>query len=327
MVTQVFGLDATGGIAVPSEVIDDTTPQLGGDMSLNGFDLLALAATGPSMLDEVATGINPVFIPRRNDETTGVGSGGIGNLSMIANGTEVFDMLSTTTVFNGQIALHGGVVNSWYLRNIGASATVPTLIHNRSNTTTGIGGVAGDVSLIVNGLEILRAQPTIIDLFQNMVADIAGGPAILNEAGSNINPTLIPNKLDLTDGIGGQGFGTLHLIVQGLPILDMTATVQRMAGTRWDGTAGSSFRLNNETSSGTNPTLSPRADSATGVGGIANTLALIVSSIETLRVDASSTARDTRLLIFDVDNGTLERVTVGDAGSGGAGFKLLRIPD
>lgn len=41
----------------------------------------------------------------------------------------------------------------------------------------------------------------------------------------------------------------------------------------------------------------------------------------------SLTAGDTRFLIFDVDNNTLERVTVGIADSGGAGFKLLRIPN
>lgn len=43
--------------------------------------------------------------------------------------------------------------------------------------------------------------------------------------------------------------------------------------------------------------------------------------------DMSTTAGDTRFLIYDVDNGTLERVTVGAADSGGTGFKVLRIPN
>ena len=46
---------------------------------------------------------------------------------------------------------------------------------------------------------------------------------------------------------------------------------------------------------------------------------------EQARVDSSVTAGQTRLLIYDVDNATLERVTVGAADSGGSGFKLLRI--
>ena len=41
--------------------------------------------------------------------------------------------------------------------------------------------------------------------------------------------------------------------------------------------------------------------------------------------DESETVGNTRFLIYDVDNGTLERVTVGVADSGGAGFKVLRI--
>jgi hypothetical protein len=43
------------------------------------------------------------------------------------------------------------------------------------------------------------------------------------------------------------------------------------------------------------------------------------------RVQESVTARDTYLFVWDVDNGVLERVSVGIADSGGVGFKLLRI--
>lgn len=45
------------------------------------------------------------------------------------------------------------------------------------------------------------------------------------------------------------------------------------------------------------------------------------------KFDNSSTATHTRFLVYDVDNATLERVTVGAADSGGAGFKVLRIPN
>jgi hypothetical protein len=48
---------------------------------------------------------------------------------------------------------------------------------------------------------------------------------------------------------------------------------------------------------------------------------------EKLRVDNTTTAGDTALLLYDVDNGTMERVTVGIADSGGVGFKVLRIPN
>lgn len=46
-----------------------------------------------------------------------------------------------------------------------------------------------------------------------------------------------------------------------------------------------------------------------------------------VEIDHDSTAGNTRLLLWDVDNGQLERVSVGAADSGGAGFKSLRIPN
>ena len=46
-----------------------------------------------------------------------------------------------------------------------------------------------------------------------------------------------------------------------------------------------------------------------------------------IQVDDDSTSGNTRLLVYDVDNGQLERVSVGAADSGGAGYKVLRIPN
>jgi len=52
-----------------------------------------------------------------------------------------------------------------------------------------------------------------------------------------------------------------------------------------------------------------------------------VNSVQQFQVDNNATARNTRMLIYDVDNATMERVSVGVADSGGGGFKLLRIPN
>jgi hypothetical protein len=41
----------------------------------------------------------------------------------------------------------------------------------------------------------------------------------------------------------------------------------------------------------------------------------------------TAVAGNTRMFVYDVDNATLERVSVGAADSGGAGFKVLRIPN
>lgn len=50
-------------------------------------------------------------------------------------------------------------------------------------------------------------------------------------------------------------------------------------------------------------------------------------SSQAIKMDDDSTAGNTRFFLYDVDNGQLERVTVGAADSGGSGYKVLRIPN
>ena len=79
--------------------------------------------------------------------------------------------------------------------------------------------------------------------------------------------------------------------------------------------------------SNTNPIIARRAQTSVGIRFAASTIALSMASNDSLVVDNSTTAGDTRLLVYDVDNATVERVSVGAADSGGAGFKVLRIPN
>jgi hypothetical protein len=48
---------------------------------------------------------------------------------------------------------------------------------------------------------------------------------------------------------------------------------------------------------------------------------------EDFRIQRTATALDTSLMLYDVDNAQMERVSVGAADSGGSGFKVLRIPN
>lgn len=80
--------------------------------------------------------------------------------------------------------------------------------------------------------------------------------------------------------------------------------------------------------SDTVPFLYLAGDLDTGVGHpAADEVSLIAGAVQALKCDKSVTATHTRFLIYDVDNATLERVTVGAADSGGTNFKLLRIPN
>jgi len=48
---------------------------------------------------------------------------------------------------------------------------------------------------------------------------------------------------------------------------------------------------------------------------------------DALQVDGNTTAGETPLLLLDIDKGTLQRVSIGAADSGGTGFKVLRVPN
>lgn len=77
-------------------------------------------------------------------------------------------------------------------------------------------------------------------------------------------------------------------------------------------------RLTSSWSDATHATLTSLLSVYTRTGGAAQA--------ERLRVDAGvGVAGNTGLMIWDLDNNTLERVTVGIADSGGVGFKVLRI--
>ncbi len=46
-----------------------------------------------------------------------------------------------------------------------------------------------------------------------------------------------------------------------------------------------------------------------------------------LHIDGNVTAGETPLLLFDIDKGSLQRVSIGAADSGGTGYKVLRVPN
>ena len=58
-----------------------------------------------------------------------------------------------------------------------------------------------------------------------------------------------------------------------------------------------------------------------------NLFTLNIGGNPKIAADDTATATHTALKVYDVDNNALESVTVGAADSGGAGFKLLRVPN
>jgi hypothetical protein len=73
---------------------------------------------------------------------------------------------------------------------------------------------------------------------------------------------------------------------------------------------------------GANGDLTTRVNAPAG-----GEVALNVNDVSSAKVDSGGSAGQTRFFLYDVDNGQLERVSVGAADSGGTGFKVLRIPN
>lgn len=132
--------------------------------------------------------------------------------------------------------------------------------------------------------------------------------------------------------IGGALTGATAISVAGA--ITSTAVSGALLTNNTGGTGNMHFRLNNggsDTRYGVESSVGGTVFAgttayATVLGTQQNLPVEVVSNNGVVaRFDASATATHTRLLIYDVDNGQLERVTVGAADSGGAGFKVLRI--
>lgn len=80
-------------------------------------------------------------------------------------------------------------------------------------------------------------------------------------------------------------------------------------------------------SAATNPTIEFDSNDYFSFSKGGDTLSLVLNSVVSIAADTDAVAGNTRFMIYDVDNATLERVTVGAADSGGAGYKVLRIPN
>ena len=156
-----------------------------------GGSLLAVNAAGPSLLNEAATATNPTLVPNRADPNTGVGWRAADRLSLIAGATEIAAFSANATSYintNGRTFQLQDSGTAWLSRASGAAAVF-----------TGT----------VNSLN-------------------AAGWALLDEAATSTNPTLIPNQADPDTGIGWSSADVGALVAGGLGRFFWSASYIRM---------------------------------------------------------------------------------------------------
>ena len=144
----------------------------------------------------------------------------------------------------------------------------------------------------------------------------ASGLQILGADGSLSNPTYAFST-DPDTGIRLNTAGYLSIVAGGAAVGQFSSTGLQISG---------SGQLMMPAGTTLAPSFTFATDLNTGIlNPAADTIAVSTGNSISFQIDKTATAGFTRMLIYDIDNGTLERVRVGAADSGGAGYKVLRI--
>lgn len=116
-----------------SNLVEDTTPQLGGALDTNSQtitgSLLGTNANAYAGLDEAASATNPTLAPDRTDLDTGIGTAGADILSLVAGGVEGHKIIEATTIQHDitGIIVHSDTVQT--MAGAGAVDLVTSITH------------------------------------------------------------------------------------------------------------------------------------------------------------------------------------------------------
>lgn len=225
----------------------------------NGTDSFINSATGALYLQSNSGSINIRKQTGGENMATFTPDGAVNlyydnslKLSTISTGVNVDGEVVTDAFDSGNIL---------YSRNASAADAEQFYIrHNSGNTE--FGNLRGDI-ILSDG---------------NLYASNAAGPGFLDEAATNTNPTLVPNKTDLDTGIGWASADVGALVANG------------SSGIRWNsstlyGENAGGPAFHNSAASSTNPTLRPdRTDTDSGIGlQAANNVSIVAGGVESIR--------------------------------------------
>ena len=162
-------------------VVEDLTPQLGGDLDMNGSDLVASSVFGPAIRDRNRTSTVPTLLPGGFDDDTGWGAATADVLSGIAGGKELLRLsegIAGGDAVEYLVQLQSFNNNGASLPNVAASATVPSVQSNQASSSAGLGGVVGAATLIGGDLERITVDGTGIGFFATTPAARPTGVAV-----------------------------------------------------------------------------------------------------------------------------------------------------
>jgi hypothetical protein len=174
------------------------------------------------------------------------------------------------------------------------------IVHTGDNAgTIGAGATGGMIAITGNGANLQHANNIVLGIQASTFAD---NTCMIGAPGTVINTMCI-------------GRGDTHTVAVNVTI--------RCTNASGNDVAAGTLKVITPLSTGN--AESPPLDLQVGIVGASG--GALQTARTGVRVQESTTANETYLLVYDFTGGVLARVSRGAADSGGAGFRVLRIPN
>ena len=275
-----------------SNIVEDLTPQLGGALDMNNFDIACNLTFGPAMRCRNRSSTVPTFVPAQADDDTGLGGATGDALSAIAGGAELMRWTEDSPGTGDKVEFLAPEFRSFnltgpLLHNLAASGTQPTLVPRRDGPTTGIGALsAAALNAIVVGSSKMQWGTSITTFAQSMAAAASGGPQIRNNTATVTGPVFNPHSSLPNSGMGGDASGNVSMITNALERMRFSnaGLITFFQDLQAGSTPGALIKAGLVSS--TNPSIAPsHLDPDTGLGICgANCLALIAGGINVMQM-------------------------------------------
>lgn len=218
--------------------------------------------------------------------TGGVTSGTVGDILFNRNSVAAFEIDAT----GGTAGFRGADAGGPAILNEASSNTNPTLIPDRADLTTGVGGVDADqsVTLIGAGVALLIADGDAGEvLFINQIhGNTAGSGGLQDETPSNVNPTVVPRNNDLDSGVGSNAADQPNMIAGAIE------------GTRWEEASSEIIQVH-QTTTGLTANAGGGQGSATPLLSSFNDVTTVATAGDSVVLPAAALGR--QVWVFNAD--------------------------
>lgn len=250
----VFTVDATTSstITAPISAIDASTSHTVTSPATAIVATTSFTVTSPSVLQKKsAVDYVTTAVPDSGAVTVTVTGSGSGSYEIVTDdagiildafdtvsveaGAGTFGFSATTLDMNAlTITDVGDIITTNAagptMQNEAATNTNPTLIPNRNEEDTGIGWQSDVIHIVLGTADEYSFSTSTLDMNTNTIteagnifANTATGAALVDEASVSGNPTLCPDRNQLSTGVGS-GASILHLIIGGTDEVSVSAT-------------------------------------------------------------------------------------------------------